>query len=95
MLEARQAEPHAMPDYVVLLFGPWRVFQPQKVFRDPQQLAKTLVERVEVYTATEVSQGAKGPKHQSVCAEPRRRLFVWDLRNVWHRLRPSASCPLP
>ena len=51
VLEVRQAEPHAMPDYVVLLFGFWWVFQPQKVFRDPQQLAKTPVKRIEMCTA--------------------------------------------
>jgi hypothetical protein len=44
-----------VPDYGALLFGFWWVFQPQKVFRDPQHFAKTLVERVEMCRATAVS----------------------------------------
>ena len=59
-----------MPDYGALLLGVWWVFQFQKVLRDPQQLTKTPVKHIKMCTATAVSQGAKGPKHQSVCAEP-------------------------
>ena len=78
-----QGEPHVMSNDVgVARFPFWWVFHPQKVSRDPQQLAKTPVERIEMYTATELSQGAKVPKHQAFCTEPRRRRYVSDLRNL-------------